>query len=108
MQGALSWVRGAGAEHVCRGVSMLLHECWEVTEGSEAGGNLTADPDRFLGGWFGGWEQGAQVRDAGGPDEGAGWEVEKVRGSRNRNLFWRLAGSLWLGSGRCWRQKIQV
>ena len=59
------------------------------------------DSDRFLGGWCGGWEQGAQVRDAGGPDEGAGWEVEKVRGSRNRNLFRRLAGSHWLGSGRC-------
>lgn len=48
---------------------MLFHECWEVTEVSEAGGGLTSDSDRFLGGWCGGREQEAQVREDCGLDE---------------------------------------
>ena len=52
------------------GISMLFHECWEVTEVSEAGGGLTSDSDRFLGGWCGGREQEAQVREDRGLDEG--------------------------------------
>ena len=46
-----------------RGISMLIHECWEVSAGSEAGGGLTSDSDRFLGGWGGGREKGEQVRE---------------------------------------------